>query len=112
MCFFFQGDGALASQCVFRVLDAHPRSLNLVRSGLECLRVLALGLSDPAAVLHQLLEHDPVQALGRDRVRGPRQQLMHVISALQTRIVSVSFSLCDGRLLFTVYSGSHSALHP
>ncbi len=84
-----QDDGALVSHCVFRVLDAHPTSLRLVRSGLECLGALAPGLSDPAAVLHQLLGHDPVQALCRRRVHDLQLSLLLATSALQTRMVSV-----------------------
>jgi hypothetical protein len=84
-----QDDGALVSHCVFRVLDAHPTSLRLVRSGLECLGALAPGLSDPAAVLHQLLEHDPSEALCRDGARDLVLPLLLATSALQTRMVSV-----------------------
>ena len=86
-----QDDGALVSHCVFRVLDAHPTSLHLVRSGLECLGALAPGLSDPAAVLHQLLGHDPAEALCRDGARDLVLPLLLATSALQTRMVSVPF---------------------
>jgi hypothetical protein len=82
-----QEDWTPVSQCVFRVLDEHPRSLHLVRFGLECLGALAPGLSDPAAVLHQLLGHDPVQALCRERADYVRHQFELVKSALQTRMV-------------------------
>jgi hypothetical protein len=85
-----QEDWAPVLQCVFRVLDAHPTSLELAGSGLECLTALAPGLSEPAAVLHQLLRHEPVQALCRQRApgRGLRHQLVLATSALQARMVS------------------------
>ncbi len=94
-----QEDWTPVSQCVFRVLDAHPRSRNLAYSGLECVRALAPGLSDPAALLHQLLGHDALQALCRERVRDLQLPLALATSALQTRMVSVPFSLGDGRVV-------------
>jgi hypothetical protein len=84
-----QEEWALVSHCVFRVLEAHPTSLHLVRFGLECVRALAPGLSDPAAVLHQLLGHDPVQALCRQMVHDLQLPLVLATSALQMRMVSV-----------------------
>ena len=76
-------------QCVFRVLDVHPTSPELAGSGLECLTALAPGLSEPAAVVHQLLRHEPVQALCRQRAHDLQHQLVLATSALQMRIVSI-----------------------
>jgi hypothetical protein len=97
-----QEDWTPFSQGVFRVLDAHPRSLYLAFFGLECVRALAPGLSDPAAVLHQLLGHGPLQALCRERVHDLQLPLVLATSALQTRKVSVPFSLSDGRVVVVV----------
>ncbi len=102
-------------QCVFRVLDAHPASRYLVHSGLECLRAMAPGLSDPASAL-QLLGDSPVQALCRRRAPDRLPQLMQVTSALQTRMVSfcaaVPHSDDSLRPNSDLYLRLHLHLHP
>jgi hypothetical protein len=77
--------------------------LELAGSGLECLTALAPGLSEPAAVLHQLLRHETVQALCRQRApgRGLQHQLVLATSALQARMVSI----CVLPVLGVLYTG-------